>query len=227
MPIDRPYRAGPCVRLRLSSCFQSWEQNGALPLATVTSAVNREEHLDVDFLLLRVDAVQALTLHLTRRVRRAQAMAIGLVAAEMEKRRVAAAWAEAARRPHNEPPPQQPPPLPHYEMVPVNDEAGEGESLAGGGFGDALNGGGGGGSGFGGGGGFGSDNGNGMDDNARWQQQQQQQQQQRGMGDDFGPQRPLRTSQVGRARSRRYHQATAAAANDDDDDGGTHKGGQR
>ena len=122
MPIDRPYRAGPCVRLRLSSCFQSWEQNGALPLATVTSAVNREGSILtwISF-SYRVDAVQALTLHLTRRVRRAQAMAIGLVAAEMEKRRVAAAWAEAARRPHNEPPPPQPPPLPHYEMVPVND----------------------------------------------------------------------------------------------------------
>ena len=65
MPIDRPYRAGPCVRLRLSSCFQSWEQNGALPLATVTSAVNREGSILtwISF-SYRVDAVQALTLHL-------------------------------------------------------------------------------------------------------------------------------------------------------------------
>ena len=105
----------------------------------------------MDFLLLPRRRLQVLTLHLTRRVRWA-AMAIGLVAAEMEKRRVAAQRAAAAAAP----------PLLHYEMVPVNDEAGEGESLAGGGFGGPE---GGEGSGFG-GGGFGNDNGNGMDDNA-------------------------------------------------------------
>ena len=42
MPIDRPSRAGPCVRLRISSCFQSWEQNRALPIATASTAMNRE-----------------------------------------------------------------------------------------------------------------------------------------------------------------------------------------
>jgi hypothetical protein len=42
IPLHSPSSWGPCARFRLAQSFQSWEQNEALPLVTLTAAVNRE-----------------------------------------------------------------------------------------------------------------------------------------------------------------------------------------